>query len=271
MEIFDGNVKLRTAELSPDVIPTPTKAMKMYLKLYMCADRSTPEPVEKTVDRMKEHGITKCIVRGEGPEHNKLVADLCKKYPGFFYGFAGINASLGATKGYDALKKAYEEYGMLGVSIGPMFSGMKADDRRNYPLFALTDSMGKVLVSHTALHYNPDIPYEVADPKYLDRVAVDFPNMKIILGHAGQGFSTQGLSVCHRHRNVFLDFSALAPEILSPEFVFSANTFLRKKVIFGTSYPLLDFDVVDRWKGLISESNHQLFFHDNLAKLMGLL
>jgi hypothetical protein len=152
-----------------------------------------------------------------------------------------------------------------------MFSGIYANDPRNYPLFVLTDSLKKVMVSHTALHYNPELPYELGDPKYLDRVAIDFPNMKIILGHAGHGFSTQGMSVAHRHKNVHLDFSALAPEIMKPEMIFAANTFMRKKILFGTSYPLMDFDAIDRWKNVISENNQQMFFHDNMAKLLGLM
>ncbi len=272
MDIFDSNVKLRIAELMKDVVPEMTPTMKAYAKLYRCWDRATIEPVKTTIESMKKQGIAKAILRSANDDENEIVYGYCQKYPDMFYGFAGIHVhKVGATQGLKNLKKAYDDYSFDGLSLGPMFTGIYINDKRNYPLFAETDSRGKIMVAHTALHYNPGLPYDLGDPKYLDQIAVDFPNMKIVVGHAGQGFSTLGASLAHRHKNVYLDFSALAPEIVRPETIFAANTYLRKKCLFGTSYPLVDFDVVERWKKIIAQSNHQLFFYDNLAKLMGII
>ena len=83
MDIFDFNIKLRTETFLTvcGVLPEPTPAMETYIKLYKGQERSSPEPIEKTIDRMKEHGITQATIRSDAAEYNELVLEISKKYP----------------------------------------------------------------------------------------------------------------------------------------------------------------------------------------------
>jgi len=52
---------------------------------------------------------------------------------------------------------------------------------------------------------------------------------------------------------------------MAPEFLYAANSYLRKKCLFGTDYPLVDYDVaVQRWKKVLKEKTQELFFHQNV-------
>ena len=249
-----------------------TVAYKAYEKMYRCQDRLSFIPPEDSIEDMAKFGITRAVLRGTHGRDTDGVFELCKQFPETFIGFAGVQAhQTGISQAMKDLEYAYEECGFHGLSLSPMFSGIYINDKRYYPLYAYTEKMGKVLIAHTALHMNPELPYDLGDPLFLDRVAIDFPDLKIVMGHAGHGFDLQAISVAMRQKNVYLEFSALGPETVRPEVIFAINTFLRKRAIFGTSYPLMDFDVVERWKRIINEQNHQLFFHDNAAKLMGLI
>ena len=102
-------------------------------------------------------------------------------------------------------------------------------------------------------------------PQHIDEIAVDFPELKIIVSHGGNGFGPPILAVAQRHPNVYLEFSALNPAYMAPEFLYAANTYLRDKCIFGTDYPLVDFNVaIGHWKKVLREDVQELFFRQNV-------
>ena len=112
----------------------------------------------------------------------------------------------------------------------------------------------------------PSMPSWHGHPRYIDEIAVDFPELKIIVSHGGNGFGPPVLAVAQRHPNVYLEFSALRPKYIAPEFIQAANTYLKKKCIFGTDYPLIEFkEQIDLWKYALREENWEFFFHKNIT------
>jgi uncharacterized protein len=271
MSIFDFNTRLRTAEFMRDLIPKVSPGFERYVDLYSVQAKLTTQPIDETIAEMSQSGVTRGAIRATNAEELELVYKTCRKYPGIFYGFAGIHAHVtGAGPAVKDLEKAFTEYGMYGLSLGPYLTGIYPTDRRNYPLYALCENMGKPVVFHCATHFNTYMPLDISDPKYIDEVAVDFPNLKIVLGHAGTGFGAIPLIMAHRHRNMYLDFSALVPQHQPKEVIFAMNTYLRKKTLYGTAYPLVDSTIVHAWKKMIMEDNQPYFFYKNAEKLLGL-
>jgi len=256
-----------------DIIPTPSPAMAAYKRLYRVDDSIlTIQSVEECIEDMNKYGITKACIRGMDSSDTKMLGELQKKYEGVLYGFVGVNVKKdGIKKAFKDLEYGYKEYNLYGMAITPFTTGVYMDDRRNYPFFALSEQMNKVMVTHAALHFNPTLPADLGDPIRLDPIAIDFPDLKMVMGHAGHGFDLSMLGLVQRHKNLYIDYSALHPQFMRPEVVFAANFFLRKKALFGTSFPLVTYDNVKEWKQAISESNHDLFFHGNLEKILGLV
>lgn len=53
---------------------------------------------------------------------------------------------------------------------------------------------------------------------------------------------------------------------MAPEFLYGANTYLKRKCLFGTDYPLFDFETaIKKWKKVLREEVQDLFFHQNLV------
>jgi hypothetical protein len=108
-------------------------------------------------------------------------------------------------------------------------------------------------------------------PQFVDEIAADFPGLRIIMSHGGNGFGPLVLAVAQRHPNVFLEFSALNPDYMAPEFLRAANTYLKHRCLFGTDYPLVEFDrAVEMWKGALREEVWPLYFHDNVLAALNL-
>ena len=87
-------------------------------------------------------------------------------------------------------------------------------------------------------------PSETGRPIYIDEVALDFPELRIVCGHIGWPWTEEMIAVAWKHRNVWIDTSAHVPKHYPPAFVHFMKTFGKDKVCFATDYPLLQWDRV---------------------------
>ena len=107
---------------------------------------------------------------------------------------------------------------------------------------------------------------------HLDDVAVDFPDMKIVLAHPSFPWQEEALAVCQHKPNVYIDLSGWSPKYFPPILVHYVNSLIKKKVLFGSDYPVLtpdrwiaDFDMLD-----IKPEVRPLILKENAARLLGL-
>jgi predicted TIM-barrel fold metal-dependent hydrolase len=103
-------------------------------------------------------------------------------------------------------------------------------------------------------------------------VAVDFPDMPIILAHPSFPWQEEALSVATHKPQVYIDLSGWSPKYFAPILVQYANTILKHKMLFGTDFPVL---TPERWmsdleKIAIRDEVKPGIFKDNAAKLLGL-
>ena len=107
---------------------------------------------------------------------------------------------------------------------------------------------------------------------YLDDVAVDFPDMPIILAHPSFPWQEEALAVATHKPQVYIDLSGWSPKYFPPILVQYANTLLKDKVLFGTDFPML---TPERWRAdlertaIRDEIKPGLYKH-NAARLLGL-
>jgi predicted TIM-barrel fold metal-dependent hydrolase len=103
-------------------------------------------------------------------------------------------------------------------------------------------------------------------------VALDFPEMRIILAHPSFPWQDEALSVCLHKPNVYIDLSGWSPKYFPPQLVQFANSLLSDKMLFGSDYPLITPDRwLDDFEGLsIKEEVRPLILKENAIKLLGL-
>lgn len=270
MDLLDFRTRPRTAYFYKDIIPEPIPAYKAYFSVYRMDDRMKLAPLEESVDEMRAAGITKGVIFPSDFDGCKEVYEVCKKYPDLFVGLAAVDIGKGVTKCKKDLVYAFKEFDMKGLTISPFVNGVYATDSRYFPLYSLAEEEGKLVQVHSSTHFNPDVPLDVGDPNHIDKVAVNFPTLKLVLGHAGIGFGSMGITVAQRHQNMFIDFTGLSPRHLPKDMIHGINTFLKRKAIFGTNYPSLPYGIAEEWKKVIKEEVQPYFFHKNAARALGL-
>lgn len=263
MKIIDGRVRLRTEQLLKPWTTELKPYFKDYIKWYNMKERLTPIPVEEQIKKAVKSGIEKMVVCGGNEEDNKHILSIAESH-GEIIPVAGVSIDNSINKALNEIKRCSNK-NIAAINISPFISKINANDKKLYPIYGLCELLGKPIIVHGSIHYWRGAYMYHGHPMYLDEVAVDFPQLKLIVSHGGNGFGSPVLAVAQRHPNVYLEFSALRPKYVAPEFIQAANTYLKNKCIFGTDYPLVEYsEQVELWKYALREKNWGRFFRKNI-------
>ena len=162
--------------------------------------------------------------------------------------------------------------GFRALRIVPWLWNLPPTDRRYYPLYAECIELGIPFCTQVG-HTGPLRPSETGRPiPYIDEVALDFPELKIIAGHIGYPWTQEMIAVATKHENVYIDTSAYTAKRYPRELVDYMQGHGRKKVMFGTNYPMITADKalehLDQL-GLDSEAK-ELFLGGNATRVFDL-
>jgi predicted TIM-barrel fold metal-dependent hydrolase len=103
-------------------------------------------------------------------------------------------------------------------------------------IYRAAEANGIPVMFHTGTSIFPGARNKYGDPIYVDDVAVDFPQLKILLAHGGRPLWTQtAFFLIRRHPNVHLDISGIPPKTLLKHFPRLDE--IAHKTLFGTDWP----------------------------------
>src|SRR5207249_11583952 len=123
--------------------------------------------------------------------------------------------------------------------------GLPADDRHCYPFYAKCVELGVPLSIHTSANWTTTAVNDLGHPRHLDLVARDFPELKIVMSHAGYPWVLEAVLLAWKYPNVYLELAAHRPKYLAesgtgwePLLRFGQTT-IADKGLFGTGWLLL--------------------------------
>jgi len=181
-------------------------------------------------------------IRGSHHLAYEKVAAVCKKYPHRFSGLAGIDPTLGVKQLRD-LEYAVKELGFVGAHYYPHWFDIAPDHPYIYPIYgkcAELDVPIMLQVGQCLIYQSHRRLPSVGRPICLDRVAILYPELKLIGIHLGVPWFHEMISMAWKHDNIFIAGDAYAPKHWPPEIVQFANTYGQDKFLFGTDWPVID-------------------------------
>jgi predicted TIM-barrel fold metal-dependent hydrolase len=203
--------------------------------------------------------------------------------------FAAANAdvalafvSLDPTRGAEAVREARRLLaagGVRGLKLHPPSQQFFPNDPIAYPLYEVFAEARLPVLFHTGhtgigagMRGGGGLRLKYGHPMPIDDVAVDFPDLPIVMAHPSFPWQDEAISICLHKPQVYIDLSGWSPKYFSPALVQYANTLLRHKVLFGTDYP---FITPDRWlkdfeTAGFREEVRPLILKENAARLLGL-
>lgn len=200
-------------------------------------------PIEFTIAEMDKGGIDiGLICAWYGPNEilisNDEVASYVNKFPERLVGIASVplDQPMAAVR---ELRRCVNELDFKGLRIVQWLWNLPPTHALYYPLFAECVNLN-IPVCLQVGHTGPLRPSEVGRPiPYIDQIALDFPELKIVCGHIGYPWTTEMIAVATKHENVFIDTSAYTVSRFPIELVEYLKSHGNKKILFGTNYPMI--------------------------------
>ncbi|MCW5556235.1 MAG: amidohydrolase [Verrucomicrobiae bacterium] len=138
---------------------------------------------------------------------NAYVLEHVRRAPDRLIFFASIDPGLPGFE--EELERWHQDFKCQGIKIAPIYQGVHPLDPRYRVLFAYCQKHGLPVLTHMATTFSSGVPLEYARPAHMDQVAIDFPDLKIILAHLGHPWEGETIAVIRRNANVYADLSAL--------------------------------------------------------------
>ncbi len=251
---------------------------------FKASDNRTPT-VDDLAERYRSAGMAAVVftvdagtATGHPPLSSEAIAERAARHADVLIPFGSVDPH----RGDDAISQAtrlVEEHGVRGFKFHPSLQAFSPDDPQWRPLWARLEELGVPALFHTGqngigagLPGGRGIKLRYSNPILLDDVAAEFPALSVILAHPSVPWQAEAISMATHKANVHIDLSGWRPKYFPAELVKAAGRLLRRKVMFGSDYPLI---APERWMedfatlGLRDEVLPGIL-KDNAARLLGL-
>lgn len=189
-----------------------------------------------------DFGLAKSVgeARYSVTELNRIYAQIADKYSKRLIAFVGVDPRREEAVGL--LETGVKEWGMKGLKLVPA-TGFYPNDENCYDLYVKADELGIPVLVHTGPETIP-LYSKYCYPIYMDEVANDFPDLKLILAHAGFCWWPEALNIASTKPNIYIDLAGWQPKThrrAIDDFYLPLRTILNtigpSRVLFGSDWP----------------------------------
>jgi hypothetical protein len=217
--------------------------------------------------------LTVCWKNQPVRPRNQATAELVRAHPDRFIGFAGFDPNTG-DEAAEQIEYAVKQLGLRGAKTIAQNAQLPYNEPRYYPAYEKIQEFGIPILFHTG----PSMlgtRTKFWNPTAIDDVALDFPDMKIVLAHMGMQDFMHAHSLLVRHPNVYADLSfwPLHPAYsgLIPWSLFEQT--VPAKILYGSDFPVgqSPAEAVEAVNNLpVSENFKRRLLGENAAALLAL-
>ena len=209
---------------------------------------------------------------------NEEVAEEAALHSDVLIPFASIDPMRGKMAAREA-RRLIKDYGVQGFKFHPSLQGFFPNDRDCFDLFEVIAEARLPAIFHSGqtgvgsgMRGGGGVRLKYSDPMHLDDVAVDFPDMPIIIAHPSFPWQESALAVATHKPNVYIDLSGWSPKYFPEILIRYINGLLKHKMLFGSDFPVI---APDRWledfeKLPIKPEVREMVLKTNAIKLLGL-
>ncbi len=257
-------IDCHTHLMSPNFMPKPY--WDSWVRLFSALSNRSSEAIEKRLPEfwddtgellikdmddagidqswisVLDHGLVKSVgeAKHSVTEMNRIYAQVAEKYSKRVIAVVGVDPR--REEAVELLEKGIKQWGMRGLKLLPA-CGFYPNDENCYKLYRKADELGIPVLVHTGPEAIP-LYSKYGYPVYVDEVATDFPNLELILGHAGYCWWPEALNIASTKPNVYLDLAGWQPRTHRhpiDEFYIPLRTILdtigSSRVLFGSDWP----------------------------------
>lgn len=206
-----------------------------------------------------------------GSVSNEDVLDIVRDYSPRFAGVAAVDPTHRRTAIAQIESSLAAGFKAINIEPGAYPVPLYADDRSLYPLYACCEDLGIPAIIMAGGNAGPDLAYSC--PVHLDRVAADFPRLRIVVSHGGWPWVHEILHVAFRRGNVYICPDMYLRNMAGmDDYVRAANGFLAERFLYASGYPFCPVEEYAAWFQTLPLRPEVLerVLYRNAAELLGL-
>jgi predicted TIM-barrel fold metal-dependent hydrolase len=167
---------------------------------------------------------------------NEYVASYVTRHPEKLIGFCSVDPH--DADALDQLDHAVA-LGLRGLKVGPIYQNIHPSDQRFVALMARAEALGLPVLIHQGTTFCENVSLELANPVLLQAVALQFPELRMVIAHLGHPWIAETIVLIRKHRHLYSDISALyyRPWQFYNALVMAMEYGVLDRLLFGTDYP----------------------------------
>ena len=226
-------------EVSVNAVWRPDRAVKVpvcwddFLEAQKPADRSIVFNIARLPDE------TPAGDTGEDDgDINDATAAFAGAYPDRLIGFMSLHPH--APDCLDQFERCRTDLGLKGVKLGPNYQNFDPLEPRALAVFEQAQRYHLPVLLHQGTSPAREAPIRYAYPLLVDEIAIQYPDLKIVMAHLGHPWQVETCVVIRKHPNVYADLSAnfYRPFSFWEQMVKATEWNVLDKILFGTDYPV---------------------------------
>ncbi len=194
---------------------------------------------EQGIDRVGLVNYPSPNIMGFTDETNEFSARYAAANPARLLPYGGVDPI--TTRDAARAVEHLLELGIRVLKLHPPHQGFAANDYTRGldalgTIYAACERSGLPVLVHTGTSIFPGARSKYGNPMELDDVAIDFPDLRLIMAHGGRPlYMREAFFILRRHRHVWLDLSGIPPKSLLEYFPRLAE--LEHQLLWGTDWP----------------------------------
>lgn len=212
-------------------------------------------PLKLFITQMEAAGIDKAVISAEDITtragstivSNKEVKTLVDIYPERLIGFASVDPK--RPDATEVLEKAFTELKLVGLKLSPAIQYFMPNDPMMKPIYEICIKYNKPILFEAGMTWVKNSPSKYSNPLLFEDVAIEYPELRICLGHFGWPWTRETAMLILKYPNIYADTALLYFD--SPKQFFKTtfndqlgeywiDRVLYDKVLFGSTYPRIE-------------------------------
>jgi predicted TIM-barrel fold metal-dependent hydrolase len=225
---------------------------------------------QQRVRTILDFGFTKSLPLAEvRPLHDYAIATQ-QQYADAIYGlWLQIDPRTGEAGAAELARCIAASGGFVSICVSAAGMGYPASDPIYDPFYRVCLAARRpvlVLVGYTGagagLPGGDGVELELCHPRYVDKLALRYPELKIIAGRPAWPWQDEMIAVLLHKANVSCELHGWSPKYFTDTLKREIPRRLKHKIMFGADYPLLRYErLVQDWRdlGYGDEILHRVF------------
>lgn len=138
---------------------------------------------------------------------NEIIADYAAAHPEKVEGWASVDPN--EPDCVEQLDHAVKTLKLKGLKLGPVYQHFDPQDRKHWPIFRKCQDYGLPIMWHQGTTFPSAARLRWAAPLQLEDVAMDFPDLRMIIAHLGHPWEADVVALIRKCPNMYTDISAV--------------------------------------------------------------